>query len=69
MPPRNTRKVFRHAVGGVMHFQASYLTIPGAPEAYIVVYTPEGAEDRRALERLVAAPADHRESCVHRADG
>ncbi|WP_431678507.1 helix-turn-helix transcriptional regulator [Kitasatospora sp. KL5] len=68
-PPRNTRKVFRHAVGGVMHFQASYLTIPAAPEAYIVVYTPEGAEDRRALERLVAAPVDHRESCVHRAGG
>ena len=38
-------------------------------EAYIVVYTPEGAEDRRALERLVAAPVDHRESCVHRAGG
>nr|WP_095875667.1 helix-turn-helix transcriptional regulator [Streptomyces sp. TLI_235] len=66
-PPRTSRKVFRHTGVGVMHFQASYLTIPAAPEAYLVVYTPEGPEDRLRLERMVAEPAGVFSECTHAA--
>ncbi|GAA4848437.1 helix-turn-helix transcriptional regulator [Kitasatospora terrestris] len=55
-PPRTSRKVFRHAAVGEMVFEAAYLTIPAAPECHLVVYTPEGPEDRRRMERLVADP-------------
>ncbi|GAA2792679.1 helix-turn-helix transcriptional regulator [Kitasatospora paracochleata] len=62
-PPRNARKVFRHAAVGELRFEASYLTIPAAPECYLVVYTPESALDRERMERLVAGervpPVDH----------
>ncbi|MDH6125186.1 helix-turn-helix transcriptional regulator [Kitasatospora sp. GP82] len=55
-PPRTSRKVFRHAAVGEMRFQASYLTIPATPEAYMVVYTPERPLDRERMERLAADP-------------
>ncbi|MFB7666253.1 helix-turn-helix transcriptional regulator [Kitasatospora sp. NPDC056138] len=56
-PPRTSRKVFRHALVGEMCFQASYLTIPAAPEAYLVIYTPESPRDRELVEQLVANPS------------
>ncbi|BFV59340.1 helix-turn-helix transcriptional regulator [Kitasatospora sp. CMC57] len=63
-PPRSSLKVFRHAAVGDLRFQAAYLTMPTAPECYLVVYTPEGPEDRAALEWLAAhpdtQPVDHR---------
>ncbi|GAA0678191.1 helix-turn-helix transcriptional regulator [Kitasatospora atroaurantiaca] len=66
-PPRTSLKVFRHAAVGEMRFQASYLTIPAAPEVYLVVYTPEGPRDRERIEWLAAnpgtPPADHRHDC------
>ncbi|WP_405017410.1 helix-turn-helix transcriptional regulator [Kitasatospora sp. NBC_00070] len=63
-PPRTSLKVFRHAAVGDLRFQASYLTMPSAPECYLVVYTPEGPADRAGVEWLTAhpgtPPADHR---------
>lgn len=63
-PPRTALKVFRHAAVGELRFQASYLTIPAAPEAYMVIYTPEGPTDRERMEYVAAhpeiPPADHR---------
>ncbi|MGW6915537.1 helix-turn-helix transcriptional regulator [Kitasatospora sp. NPDC054939] len=56
-PPRTSLRVFRHPAVGVLRFNASYLTMPGVPETYLLVYTPEGAEDRERMERLVDAPA------------
>ncbi|WP_441246139.1 helix-turn-helix transcriptional regulator [Kitasatospora sp. McL0602] len=55
-PPRQALKVFRHAAVGEMRFQASYLTIPAAPETYLVVYTPEGPQDRERMEYVAAHP-------------
>ncbi|MFF2038871.1 helix-turn-helix transcriptional regulator [Kitasatospora sp. NPDC058170] len=56
-PPRTSLRVFRHPVVGVLRLNASYLTIPGVPETYVVVYTPEGPEERERIERLAALPA------------
>ncbi|MER5639229.1 helix-turn-helix transcriptional regulator [Kitasatospora sp. NPDC002227] len=56
-PPRTSRKVFRHAAVGVLHFQASYLTLPAAPETYLVVYTPESDQDRERMEYVTANPS------------
>lgn len=65
-PPRTARKVFRHPAVGEMAFQAARLIIPAAPECYLVVYTPDGAEDRERLERLVADPGAARlATCTH----
>ncbi len=55
-PPRTTRKVFRHAAVGEMRFQASYLTLPATPETYLVIYTPEGPQDRERMEYVAANP-------------
>ncbi|GAA1099143.1 MULTISPECIES: helix-turn-helix transcriptional regulator [Kitasatospora] len=68
-PPRTTRKVFRHAGVGVLNVRASYLTLPDRPEVYLVVYTPEGPEDRRRLERMAAEPAGARPECTHGTPG
>ncbi|WP_051970312.1 helix-turn-helix transcriptional regulator [Kitasatospora azatica] len=55
-PTVTTLKVFRHAGVGVIRVQAAYLTVPGAPELYLVVYTPEAEQDRAKLEWVTAHP-------------
>ncbi|MFI6847435.1 helix-turn-helix transcriptional regulator [Kitasatospora sp. NBC_00085] len=55
-PPATWLRVFRHPEVGVLRLNASYLTMPGVPETYIVVYLPEGLEDRERIERLAALP-------------
>ncbi len=55
-PTTTARKVFRHAGVGEIQVQASYLTMPGAPELYMVVYTPETPQDRERLEWVSAHP-------------
>ena len=56
-PARSARKVFRHSGVGELRFTAAYLTIPAAPEHYMVVYTPEGRVDRERVERMAALPS------------
>ncbi|CAM5352041.1 hypothetical protein HS99_0012060 [Kitasatospora aureofaciens] len=51
-PPHTLRRAFRHPELGVMRLNATYLTMPGVPECYIVVYVPENPEDRELVERL-----------------
>ncbi|MFF2349069.1 helix-turn-helix transcriptional regulator [Kitasatospora sp. NPDC058115] len=59
-------KVFRHPGVGVMRLNATYLTIPGVPEAYVAVYTPDGPEDRARVERLAALrPGGWTAPCGH----
>ncbi|MER6365226.1 helix-turn-helix transcriptional regulator [Kitasatospora sp. NPDC001527] len=53
---RTAPKVFRHPLVGVMRMNAAYLTIPGVPEAYVAVYTPDGPQDRARIEELAALP-------------
>ena len=66
-PPRTARKVFRHPAVGEIAFRAARLAIPACPEQHLVVYTPETADDRALLDRLVAAPGpDPYEACPHR---
>ncbi|MFD0279406.1 helix-turn-helix transcriptional regulator [Kitasatospora sp. NPDC127111] len=55
-PPATWLRVFRHPEVGVLRLNASYLTMPGVPETYIVVYLPEGPEDRARIERLATLP-------------
>ncbi len=56
-PARPARKVFRHPGVGELRFTAAYLTIPAAPEHYMVIYTPDGPVDRERVERLASLPA------------
>ncbi|WP_280666275.1 MULTISPECIES: helix-turn-helix transcriptional regulator [unclassified Kitasatospora] len=65
-PASTVLKVFRHAVAGELRVLASYLTIPGAPELYLVVYTPEGPQDRERLEWITAHPNALAEQRTHR---
>ncbi|MFE9423391.1 helix-turn-helix transcriptional regulator [Kitasatospora sp. NPDC006697] len=62
-PATTVLKVFRHAGIGEIRVKASYLTMPGVPDLYLVVYTPEGPQDREKLEWVTAHPdapvADH----------
>ncbi|GAA1971292.1 helix-turn-helix transcriptional regulator [Kitasatospora viridis] len=62
-PATTVLKVFRHQAVGEIRVKASYLTMPGSPEVYMVVYTPEGRLDRERLEWVTAHPdapvADH----------
>ncbi|MFB7474544.1 helix-turn-helix transcriptional regulator [Kitasatospora sp. NPDC056184] len=53
---RTTLKVFRHPRVGVLRLNATYLTIPGVPEAYVAVYTPDAPEDRARVEQLAVLP-------------
>ncbi|MFC5663976.1 helix-turn-helix transcriptional regulator [Kitasatospora misakiensis] len=55
-PRRSALKVFRHPQVGVMRLNATNLAIPGVPEAFVVVYTPDGPVDRAQVERLAALP-------------
>ncbi|MFI6443567.1 helix-turn-helix transcriptional regulator, partial [Kitasatospora sp. NPDC050543] len=55
-PARTALKVFRHPVVGELRMKAAYLTIPAAPEHYMVVYTPEGSQDRERIERMSVPP-------------
>ncbi|GAA1216488.1 helix-turn-helix transcriptional regulator [Kitasatospora nipponensis] len=55
-PATTVLKVFRHAGVGEIRVNASYLTMPGAPELYMVVYTPRTARDREHLEWVTAHP-------------
>ncbi|TQF05434.1 helix-turn-helix domain-containing protein [Kitasatospora acidiphila] len=55
-PTVTVRKVFRHAAVGAIQCQASYLTMPGFPELYMVVYTPAAQQDRERLEWVTANP-------------
>ncbi|AUG77189.1 transcriptional regulator [Kitasatospora sp. MMS16-BH015] len=56
-PPRTALKVFRHAAVGELRFRTSYLAMTAAPETHLVVYTPEGPQDRERMEYLTAHPA------------
>ncbi|MBP0451650.1 helix-turn-helix domain-containing protein [Kitasatospora sp. RG8] len=55
-PPETWLRVFNHPVVGAVRLNASYLTMPGVPETYVVVYVPEGAQDRERIEQLSALP-------------
>ncbi|MEY9944588.1 helix-turn-helix transcriptional regulator [Kitasatospora sp. GAS1066B] len=55
-PARTALKVFRHAGAGEIRVQAAYLTMPGAPELYMVVYTPETELDRERMAWVTAHP-------------
>ncbi|MER7757230.1 helix-turn-helix transcriptional regulator [Kitasatospora sp. NPDC097643] len=55
-PPEGWLRLFRHPEVGVLQLKASYLTIPGSPECYVVVYVPIGPEDRARVERLDSLP-------------
>ncbi|WP_329564143.1 helix-turn-helix transcriptional regulator [Kitasatospora sp. NBC_01266] len=55
-PPTTSLKVFRHAAVGEIRVQAAYLTMPGSPELYMVVYTPETELDRERLTWVTAHP-------------
>ncbi|WP_063764368.1 helix-turn-helix transcriptional regulator [Kitasatospora purpeofusca] len=67
---RTALKVFRHPQVGVMRLNATYLTIPGVPEAYVAVYTPDGPEDRARAERLsTLPPGGWTAPCGHRFTG
>ncbi|MFE7559878.1 helix-turn-helix transcriptional regulator [Kitasatospora sp. NPDC057500] len=67
---RTSLKVFRHPRVGVMRLNATYLTIPGMPEAYVAVYTPDGPEDRARVERLAALePGGWNDPCDHTRTG
>ncbi|MGW4898427.1 helix-turn-helix transcriptional regulator [Kitasatospora sp. NPDC004240] len=56
-PPETSLRVFQHPVVGVLRLNAAYLTMLGVPETYLVVYTPQGPQDRERVERLAALPA------------
>ncbi|MFF2957241.1 helix-turn-helix transcriptional regulator [Kitasatospora sp. NPDC057965] len=67
---RTSLKVFWHPRVGVMRLNATYLTIPGIPEAYVAVYTPDGPEDRARVERLAAlGPGGRTATCDHARTG
>ncbi|MGF1425961.1 helix-turn-helix transcriptional regulator [Kitasatospora sp. LaBMicrA B282] len=55
-PASTALRVFRHAAVGEIRAQAAYLTIPGSPELYMVVYTPQRELDRERLTWLSAHP-------------
>ncbi|MFJ2861339.1 hypothetical protein [Kitasatospora sp. NPDC087314] len=55
-PPEAWLRVFRHPQVGVLNLKASYLTIPGVPECYIVAYVPIGPEDQARVEQLGSLP-------------
>ncbi|MET8545147.1 helix-turn-helix transcriptional regulator [Kitasatospora sp. NPDC004799] len=55
-PPQSWPRVFRHPEVGLLRLNATYLTMPGVPECYIVVYVPAGPEDRARVERLASLP-------------
>ncbi|MGW2375983.1 MULTISPECIES: helix-turn-helix transcriptional regulator [Kitasatospora] len=55
-PPKTLLRMFRHPELGVMRLNATYLTMPGVPECYIVVYVPKSPEDRELVERLNSLP-------------
>lgn len=63
-PPHTLLRIFRHPVLGVMRLNATYLTMPGVPECYIVVYVPERPCDRELVERLDSlAPGGWTHTC------
>ncbi|MFH8383243.1 helix-turn-helix transcriptional regulator [Kitasatospora sp. NPDC018058] len=55
-PPKTLLRIFRHPVLGVMRLDATYLTMPGVPECYIVVYVPVADQDRERVEALNSLP-------------
>ncbi|MQS12181.1 transcriptional regulator [Streptomyces kaniharaensis] len=55
-PPETWLRLFRHPRLGVLRVKATYLTLPGVPECYMVIYVPESPEDRERVERLGALP-------------
>ncbi|MFJ9949969.1 helix-turn-helix transcriptional regulator [Kitasatospora sp. NPDC091207] len=62
--PQTWLRVFRHPKVGVLRLNASYLSLPGVPETYVVVYLPEGPEDRVRIEELATlAPGGWLNSC------
>ncbi|MEV6978035.1 helix-turn-helix transcriptional regulator [Kitasatospora sp. NPDC093806] len=63
---RTSLKVFRHPLVGVLRLNAAYLTVPGVPEAFVLVYTPEGPVDRERIERMAAlSPGGWSNPCDH----
>ncbi|MFD0258735.1 helix-turn-helix transcriptional regulator [Kitasatospora indigofera] len=64
-PARSALKVFRHPVVGELRFTAAYLTLPAVPEHYMVVYTPQGPQDRERVERMAALPPRPPARCPH----
>ncbi|MFJ6380671.1 helix-turn-helix transcriptional regulator [Kitasatospora sp. NPDC092039] len=55
-PPETWLRVFRHPEVGVLRLNATYLTMPGVAECYIVVYVPASPEDRARVELLDSLP-------------
>ncbi|WP_097237949.1 MULTISPECIES: helix-turn-helix transcriptional regulator [unclassified Streptomyces] len=55
-PPETWLRVFRHPEVGLLRLNATYLTMPGVQECYIVVYVPASAQDRERVERLGSLP-------------
>ncbi|MFJ4186094.1 hypothetical protein [Kitasatospora sp. NPDC089509] len=55
-PPKTLLRIFRHPELGVLRLNATYLTMPGVPECYIVVYVPEDPDDREPVGRLDSLP-------------
>ncbi|MEV7776349.1 helix-turn-helix transcriptional regulator [Kitasatospora sp. NPDC086791] len=55
-PPETWLRMFRHPRLGVLRLNATYLTMPGVPECYIVVYVPASPEDRERVEQLNSLP-------------
>ncbi|MFD8787347.1 helix-turn-helix transcriptional regulator [Kitasatospora sp. NPDC059599] len=55
-PPETWLRLFRHPRLGVLRLNATYLTMPGVPECYIVVYVPASPEDQERVEQLDSLP-------------
>ncbi len=63
-PPETWPRIFRHPEIGVLRLNATYLTMPGVQECYIVVYVPRSPEDRERVERLGSlAPGGWTHTC------
>ncbi|MER6302732.1 helix-turn-helix transcriptional regulator [Kitasatospora sp. NPDC001539] len=55
-PAETLLRIFRHPKVGVLNLNATYLTMPGVPECYIVVYVPVAEQDRERVEALNSLP-------------
>ncbi|MBV2153948.1 helix-turn-helix transcriptional regulator [Kitasatospora sp. SUK 42] len=55
-PTETWPRIFRHPSVGVLRLNATYLTMPGVPECYIVVYVPATPEDQERVELLNSLP-------------
>lgn len=63
-PPETWLRRFRHPRLGVLRLNATYLTMPGVPECYIVVYVPVDPQDQERVEQLDSLPpGGWRHSC------